>query len=319
LGNDKEIFQAVLDVLDVGLCIVDRERTILYWNTAAERTTGYLRTEVLGRTSREDLVVEGDAGGGHQYRMASPLQETLDDGVGRQPKMYLRHKQGHRVPVHLRTAALRDANGHVVAGVEWFTEEKSLEDSLGPAERSMARPDREHPEMVRSKMYMEALLQRSLEALAQEKRPFGVLLVKADQWEGLRKTHGQDAASSMLRVVEETLLYTLGPSDALGLWDEGEFLVVMPEATARGLELDADLLRGMVASAQFRWWGDRMPLTVSLGGLLVAEGRSLRHIMERARAAMEQSAGQGGNAVTVVEMNGSEEIAHAEGNTPCLP
>jgi PAS domain-containing protein len=39
--NDPEVYRGVLDSLRVGVYLVDRSGKILYWNSGAERITGY--------------------------------------------------------------------------------------------------------------------------------------------------------------------------------------------------------------------------------------------------------------------------------------
>jgi PAS domain-containing protein len=43
----------VLDSLPVAVCAVDREGKVVLWNDGAERVTGYLRQDVLGRVCTE--------------------------------------------------------------------------------------------------------------------------------------------------------------------------------------------------------------------------------------------------------------------------
>ncbi|MGC9291674.1 MAG: diguanylate cyclase domain-containing protein [Acidobacteriaceae bacterium] len=307
--NDAEIFRAVLDVMDLGVYIVDLERRITFWNTGAERITGYSRTEVMGRPCRENILVQGGENGPTVCSLACPMQLTLQDGLERQEKMYLRHKQGYRVPVHVKTSALRDGNGHRMAGVECFTEGWLAGDGKTGAEGKTALHGQERPSVARPREHMEAYLERGLGVLEREGQSFGVLVVQVDQWRDLRKTHGKEAADSMMHVVEETLLYTLGPTDVLGLWDEDKFLVVARDASVRALELDAELLRGVAASAQFRWWGDRLPLTVSVGGGLALPGDTSQGLMARAHSALEQCLAHGGNSVTVAETNSVERAS----------
>ena len=51
--NDREIYQTVLDGLQAGAYVVDRNRRIRIWNKGAVRITVYLRQDVVGRFLRE--------------------------------------------------------------------------------------------------------------------------------------------------------------------------------------------------------------------------------------------------------------------------
>lgn len=51
--ENPEVFRTVLESLKMGICAVDRDRKIAFWNDGAGEITGYLRQEVLGRSCRE--------------------------------------------------------------------------------------------------------------------------------------------------------------------------------------------------------------------------------------------------------------------------
>ena len=56
--QSPETFRAALEGLQTGVCIVDRDRKINYWNDAAESITGYRRHDVVGRFCGEILVIK---------------------------------------------------------------------------------------------------------------------------------------------------------------------------------------------------------------------------------------------------------------------
>ncbi|MGD0888309.1 MAG: hypothetical protein ABR889_03590, partial [Acidobacteriaceae bacterium] len=57
-------------------------------------------------------------------------------------------------------------------------------------------------------------------------------------------------------------------------------------------------LAGLARTADFRWWGDRVGLTVSIGASQAIEGDTLPALLKRARQAMQTSGYAGGNRVT---------------------
>jgi diguanylate cyclase (GGDEF)-like protein len=102
----------------------------------------------------------------------------------------------------------------------------------------------------------------------------------------------------MLRTVEQTLLRQMNPAEILGRWGNDEFLVVAHERTVELLVDHARRLAGLARTADFRWWGDRVGLTVSIGASQAIEGDTLPTLLKRARQAMQTSGYAGGNRVT---------------------
>jgi len=58
------------------------------------------------------------------------------------------------------------------------------------------------------------------------------------------------------------------------------------------------VLAGLARTADFRWWGDRVSLTVSIGAAQAQSAGTLADLLERAKAAMFSSYHAGGNRVT---------------------
>ena len=53
-------YDVILNSLSDGVYVCDRNRRITYWNTSAERITGWSPEDVLGRTCAEDILAHVD-------------------------------------------------------------------------------------------------------------------------------------------------------------------------------------------------------------------------------------------------------------------
>src|SRR5690242_2050521 len=94
-----EMCQTVLDNLEVGIHILDRDRRILWWNAGAEKIAGYLRHEVIGKFCFDNLLLGCEEGVETLCRSRCPLEAALRDGAPRACDVFLLHKDGLRVPV----------------------------------------------------------------------------------------------------------------------------------------------------------------------------------------------------------------------------
>jgi GGDEF domain-containing protein len=102
----------------------------------------------------------------------------------------------------------------------------------------------------------------------------------------------------------------LRPGEEVGRWGDDEFLIISHERTPEMLAAHAQVLAGLARTADFRWWGDRISLTVSVGAAQARndQDEGLPQLLERARGAMESSIHAGGNCIT-----------SASGRQECLP
>jgi PAS domain S-box-containing protein len=115
----------VLNAVRYGAYITDRSRKIVFWSDAAERITGWPSSEVIGRSCSEHILAHTDQAG-HELcgHFQCPLCQTLDTGEEiRQPVfLFARHKQGHRIPVEVSVAPLRNRSGQMTGALQLFRE-----------------------------------------------------------------------------------------------------------------------------------------------------------------------------------------------------
>jgi len=120
---------AFLEQLFEGVYVVDKERTILSWNKSAEELTGYSAREVVGRHCYDNILMHVDDKGKNLCHAGCPLDASSKDGQVRDVSVFLRHKKGHRVPVHVRSVPLRDDTGLINSTVEVFSREGQSPDT----------------------------------------------------------------------------------------------------------------------------------------------------------------------------------------------
>ena len=70
--QNAEVFRSALESMQAGVCVVDHDRKIRYWNEGAEKITGYLRQEVLGRFCGDILLI-----GSHEKKPSSVASIVL--------------------------------------------------------------------------------------------------------------------------------------------------------------------------------------------------------------------------------------------------
>jgi diguanylate cyclase (GGDEF)-like protein len=323
MSDRLEMLEGTLDLMEEGVAVLDEQSNILFWNAAASSLTGYPAGDMICRRCPEDLYrvdekhrnrvgVNAEAGGrggkvrppvGFKWAVAGytsrePLLENGTKSDAEREKLLARptlvsmiHKMGHTVPAMLRKVVLRDSQYSLRGAALLFY----------PVEEVDALPHGETVEgedIERSQAEMEDRLDAAHHQWVANRMPFGLLWITVDQARELRKTHGRDACEAMLRTVEQTLLRQMNPTEIIGRWGDDEFLVLTHERTVELLADHARRLAGVARTADFRWWGDRVGLTVSIGASQAMEGDTLPMLLKRARQAMQTSGYEGGNRVT---------------------
>jgi PAS domain S-box-containing protein len=136
-ATDQNLHRLVLESLPIGVYVVNREGKIILWSAGAERITGHLRQDVLGRLRCEDEFLEHtDSENNALIGSSVPLVETLREGRAITGEVSLRAKSGQFPPVQLQTVPLRDGHGSVQGAVEVFEEMPSCRESRAPAKQA---------------------------------------------------------------------------------------------------------------------------------------------------------------------------------------
>ena len=121
--DNPAFYKEILDHMSDGVYFVDQERRILYWNDGARRLTGYSADELLGHRCQDDILCHIDGEGKRLCQEGCPLTASIEDGGMHQASVFLRHKQGRRVPVNVRVQPMKDAQGAVIGAIEIFSDD----------------------------------------------------------------------------------------------------------------------------------------------------------------------------------------------------
>ncbi len=287
--EDPNIYRAVLESLPTGVYVVDEDRRIVFWNDGAERTTGFLRQEVVGRFCRDNILVHCDADNSVLCGTACPLADTMHDGRPREVEVYLRHKDGFRVPVWVRAVPIRDEEGLIIGAAEIF-EERAIAPDLN---RGLINPGAEAcVEQVTGLPGQDWMLARIRESLTQftgHDAPFGILRIRLDQLTDWHERGGQQVVNVIVRAVGQTLRSIIPPTDDIGRWSEGEFLAIVANCDSGHLEKLGTQLKKIVNCVAIKWWGDYLPIKVSLGSAEADSGDTPESLLARVEESLGQS------------------------------
>jgi len=113
----------ILDSLNDGVYVVDRDRTIIYWGKSAERITGWRAEEVVGKHCHDNFLCHLDKDGHHLCGQEHcPLHRAMVTGQGNTtPIIVFAHtKDGRCIPTVVSVAPIKDAEGKIIGGVETF-------------------------------------------------------------------------------------------------------------------------------------------------------------------------------------------------------
>lgn len=123
--HDSDICRSILESLPTGVCVVDMQKKILLWSDGAERITGHLRHEVVGRSCIAEPLIHCNQPGCEFCSEECPLARAMKTSHAAESNGVLQHKSGYEVPVRLRAVPVRTPNGSIFGAVEVFEDLQS--------------------------------------------------------------------------------------------------------------------------------------------------------------------------------------------------
>jgi diguanylate cyclase (GGDEF)-like protein/PAS domain S-box-containing protein len=297
--DTPEIFRNVLESLQTGVYLVDRDQRILFWNEGAEKITGYFRQDVIGRFCRENSAAEVDGNKIILPDAADAIVSVLHDGKPTILEISLRHKAGHRISIRLRAAPIRNGHRTVIGVAVSFDEGLSASDWDRRQSKLAGHGCLDAATGVLTQAFTLSQLREKLAVFGEHQMPFSVLYIEIDRIDHLRASYGQAVLAPVLRVVGQTLENGLRPTDFLGRFGEYRFLAILTECGSEDVERAAERIMKMVNAAEVEWWGDRWSVTASFGATTVTMGDTVESISERAQRSLDESIAAGGNRVTL--------------------
>jgi len=111
---EERSLKIILDNLDVGIFTVDKGGCVTFFNTAAEKISGFNRREILGEPCAEIF-------GGEKAQEVCSMQDTIVNGQPRSSRQgKMRTRDGGSIPIRANYLALRNEKGTIVGGLTTF-------------------------------------------------------------------------------------------------------------------------------------------------------------------------------------------------------
>jgi diguanylate cyclase (GGDEF)-like protein/PAS domain S-box-containing protein len=289
----------ILDNLfDEAVYFVDADRRISFWNRSAERLTGFTSSEVVGSRCKDDILNHVDDKGIRLCENGCPVSMVLEDGVPRETRVFLHHKDGHRIPIRARILPMQDDTGAIVGAIEIFTDRRSG--------RAMSERVQELERLALIDPMTQLSNRRHLESelgglFKQQKRlgiTFGLLFIDIDHFKDVNDTFGHDTGDLVLKMVARTLTSAVREFDNVGRWGGEEFVILARANTEGELFGLAERLRHLVSQSFLSHMERRIQVTVSIGATMARDGDTVSSLLRRADDLLYRSKQEGRNRTT---------------------
>lgn len=304
MGDD--LYKRILDSLYDGVYLVDLDRRTTYWNSGAERITGYRPDEAVGRRCQDNFLVHLDDRGNSLCLHGCPLSSTMANGQPLEVEVYLQHKDGYRIPISVRAAPIRDGTGRVVGAVEVFSDNSRIAAMTDLIKELRQLSLLDHSTEVGNRRFLEQQLIARLNEQDRYGWRVGVLFVDIDHFKEINDRNDHIVGDRVIRMVARTLANGIRSFDIVGRWGGDEFVVLIVNVDEEQLHTVSEKLRRLIENSGFTEGGKTIRVTVSVGGVLAAAGENPEAVIRRADRLMLASKTAGRNRVTIGDLPGPD-------------
>lgn len=297
--SQEDYFNIINNIHD-GIYFVDRDRKITFWSKGAERISGFIAEEVIGKSCRNSILNHIDCDGNCLCDQGCPLQATMDDKKLHEDTIYMHHKDGHRIPIHVRTSPLLDKNSKVIGGIEIFTDvskQQGNELHLKELEKLALLDALTN---LANRRYIEQEIINRLSEMERFKVPFGILFMDLDFFKRINDIYGHQSGDDVLRYVAKNFIANSRPFDLYGRWGGEEFVAIIRNVDEKQLMGIAERVRQLIQESYLIRDKETILVTISIGATLAKFDDSLEDLIRRADENMYCSKKKGRNRVTLV-------------------
>lgn len=296
--DQEKFYKSMIENLFDGIYFVDKDRKILIWNKGAEIITGYSSSEVKGRFCYDNILNHVNSEGCELCHNGCPLQKTNDDGISREADVFLHHKDGHRIPVSIKSIAIYDGD-EIVGSIEVFrdnTEHSEILKDLGEF-RNLALNDQLTG--LPNRRYLTSFLDSKMNEYNSLGIPFGIAFLDIDKFKIFNDTYGHETGDEVLKMVAKTFSTTIRSTDIVGRWGGEEFVGVFAGVNEDNLLMLTEKIRVLIASSSIKKEENSLNVTISIGATIFKDDDTIESALNRADELLYKSKENGRNKVTI--------------------
>ncbi|WP_319485937.1 sensor domain-containing diguanylate cyclase [uncultured Cohaesibacter sp.] len=290
---DQSFYETVLDALNDGVYFVNRKRRVLYWNKGAERLSGFSAKEVLGKSCADQTLNHVDDQGRCLCVKGCPLASCMRDGISREVNVYMHHKEGHRIPVSIRSFPIRDKAGKITGSVEVFKDNSQHLSMVTEFETLQQEVLTDPLSGVGNRRFADLSLERLQSRFEEEQGQYGVILADIDNFKNINDTWGHPVGDRVIKAIARTLASILRPTDIVCRLGGDEFLILLPNASVAGVEIVGNRLDMLIKESWINLGDELLSFSCSIGAAHSSTCRTTVIAVDQADKQLYMSKGNG--------------------------
>ncbi|TET14020.1 MAG: diguanylate cyclase [Actinobacteria bacterium] len=294
----------LLNNLNDGLQLVDKNKKIIFWNKKARKITGYNESDVINKSCSDGILIHVDSKGTPLCNNSCPISAVFNDGRSREVNAYYKHKDGYRVPSLIKISPVGDIKDGILGCTVLFNDNSEIIKAQQIIKDLKKETLIDHLTGLPNRRFIENRLFSALDEMKRYNRTFGVLFIDIDHFKSINDNFGHRVGDKVLKMVAMVLLKNIRSFDTVGRWGGEEFIVIVLNVNKKRLMKIANKLRILVQSSNFplRRKNSIIRVTISIGAVISQPIDTVKSLIQRADKLMYNSKISGRNKVSIEEV-----------------
>jgi diguanylate cyclase (GGDEF)-like protein/PAS domain S-box-containing protein len=293
--------------LDEGIYFTDANKKLIYWNNSLQAISGFSPDQSNPPTCCQVILHIG-INGEKLCDQQCPVHMALQEGKSVENSMFIRHKEGHLVPVTVRTIPVYKDSGQITGVIEVISDRshKKRDDEKVKALTKAAYID--SLTGLVNKQYIESRLQAMLREMPAKRESFGILYININGFRTINEVHGVSTADKVFKMVANTLSAAVSPPHLIGRWHGASFIAILDTTNKSILLMLASKMKLLISESIYPIHDSTIQVTVSTGYAGAQSLDSLDYLIERAtKASLEDKSPESAAALPEAKPTPLEE------------
>ena len=280
----RTFITTVFNYMDEGICFTDVNRNITYWNSSAAAITGYRFDEVAGKNCGQ-VIACFDQNGNKIDGTNGPTAQVSENAVRQERRLSISHKDGHPVPVLLRSFPVYGDNAELTGFIHLITDNfcrKTQQAKMGALTKAAYIDSLSE---LFSKQYLEKRLQTLLSTASDRRKAFSILYVHITGFREFNERYGIARADQLLKMVAKTLSSVIYTPNMIGRWHGASFIVITETVNKSLILMLSEKLKVLVAETSFEIGEETVSIRLVIGHTVSQNYDTVDYLIERAMKA----------------------------------
>jgi len=299
MAPGKNFYKNLLDNLSDAVFFINQNKKITYWNKEAEQLTGYNDWQVNNKRCKDlfmsvnEQIIDLCTGG------LCPAKKSMEQGHTCEKQIYIRHKDGHMIPVITRLKPVKDLQGNVIGAVGTLIDNSPLIKIQKEIEELQQLSFLDPLTELGNRRYAEINLQARFNEMHRYGLPFGLLFIDIDHFKRINDDYGHDIGDKVLKTAAKTILNSVRAVDTVCRWGGEEFIIINPYITKDTLYSIANRTLRLVEKSHISINSEELHITLSIGATISRTNDTIDTLLKRVDQLMYHSKVSGRNSVSI--------------------